>query len=292
MTRFRAAANHRGQTEMFDRLLIATDGSDCARRAAKYGIELADVYGADVHVVSVYRGDDAQGRAALDEIADLAADAGVAVDTELLSGKPAKSIVDYADQTGADLVVVGRRGRSGVRERLLGSITERVLRRSGPPVLTVSGSEMSADTGTAYGDVLVTTDGSDLAAEAGPYAADLAGRFDAILHVLNAVDVQAEAGVFDAGGVDREYIERLETKGHEAVDDLIAGIDATDLDVREAVVRGYAPEVIAEYVAENGVDLVVMSSEGQSNLAGQQLGTVAGRVLRTVDRPVLVVTED
>ena len=88
------------------------------------------------------------------------------------------------------------------------------------------------------------------------------------------------------------YIERLETKGHEAVDDLIAGIDATDLDVREAVVRGYAPEVIAEYVDDNDVDLVVMSSEGQSNLAGQQLGTVAGRVLRTVDRPVLVVTED
>jgi nucleotide-binding universal stress UspA family protein len=277
---------------MFDRFLIATDGSDCARRAAKYGIELAARYDADVDVVSVYRGDETQGQATLDEIADLAADAGVAVDTELLSGKPAKSIVDYADETGADLIVVGRRGRSGVRERLLGSITERVLRRSGPPVLTVAGSEVDADTGTAYDDILVTTDGSDLAAEAGPYAADLADRFDAILHVLNAVDVQAEAGVFNAGGVGREYIERLERKGQRAVDDLIAGIDATNLDVREAVVQGYAPEVIADYVDENDVDLVVMSSEGQSNLAGQQLGTVAGRVLRTVDRPVLVVTED
>jgi nucleotide-binding universal stress UspA family protein len=50
--------------------------------------------------------------------------------------------------------------------------------------------------------------------------------------------------------------------------------------------------VITDYVADNDVDLVVMSSEGQSNLAGQQLGTVAGRVLRAVDRPVLVVTED
>jgi nucleotide-binding universal stress UspA family protein len=277
---------------MFDQILIATDGSDCARRAAKYGLELADAYGAGVDVVSVYRGDEAQGRATLDDIVDLAADVGVAVDTDLLAGKPAKSIVDYAADTGADLIVVGRRGRSGVRERLLGSITERVLRRSGPPVLTVSGNDVDAATGTAYDDVLVTTDGSDLAAEAGPYAADIAGRSGAILHVLNAVDVQAEAGVFNAGGVDREYIERLETKGQEAVDDLIAALDTADLDVREAVIRGYAPDVIAEYVDENGVDLVVMSSEGQSNLAGQQLGTVAGRVLRTVDRPVLVVTED
>jgi len=277
---------------MFDRLLIATDGSDCARRAAKYGLELAARYDAAVDVVSVYRGDEAQGQATLDEIADLAADVGVAVDTELLSGKPARSIVNYADETGADLIVVGRRGRSGVRERLLGSITERVLRRSGPPVLTVPEGDIDDGTGTTYENVLVTTDGSDLAADAGPYAAEVASRFEAVLHVLNAVDVQAEAGVFNAGGVDREYIERLERKGQLAVDDLISGLDATALDVREAVVQGYAPDVIAEYVDDNDVDLVVMSSEGQSNLAGQQLGTVAGRVLRTVDRPVLVVTED
>ena len=277
---------------MFDRFLIATDGSDCARRAAKYGLELAERYDAAVDVVSVYRGDEAQGQATLDEIADLAADVGVAVDTELLSGKPAKSIVNYADETGADLIVVGRRGRSGVRERLLGSITERVLRRSGQPVLTVPEGDIEDGTGTTYENVLVTTDGSDLAADAGPYAAEVAGRFEAVLHVLNAVDVQAEAGVFNAGGVDREYIERLERKGQRAVDDLIAALDTTDLDVREAVVQGYAPDVIAEYADEHDVDMIVMSSEGQSNLAGQQLGTVAGRVLRTVDRPVLVVTED
>jgi nucleotide-binding universal stress UspA family protein len=277
---------------MFDRCLIATDGSDCARRAAKYGLELAARYDAAVDVVSVYRGDEAQGQATLDEIADLAADVGVAVDTELLSGKPAKSIVNYADETGADLIVVGRRGRSGVRERLLGSITERVLRRSGQPVLTVPEGDIEDGTGTTYENVLVTTDGSDLAADAGPYAAEVASRFEAVLHVLNAVDVQAEAGVFNAGGVDREYIERLERKGQRAVDDLISGLDSADLDIREIVVQGYAPDVIAEYVDDNDVDLVVMSSEGQSNLAGQQLGTVAGRVLRTVDRPVLVVAED
>jgi nucleotide-binding universal stress UspA family protein len=277
---------------MFDRLLIAVDGSDCSRRAAKYGLELAARYDAGVDVVAVYGGDSAEGQSILDDIAEMATDVGVDVETDLLSGKPARTIVRRAHDRNADLVVVGRRGRSGVRERLLGSITERILRRSGPPVLTVSGDEVTADTGTAYENVLVTTDGSPLAEEAGPYATDVARRYGAILHVLNAVDVQAEAGVFNAGGVDREYIERLERKGQRTVDDLIAGIDATDLDVREAVVQGYPPDVIAEYVDENGVDLVVMSSEGQSNLAGQQLGTVAGRVLRSVDQPVLIVTED
>jgi len=277
---------------MFDRLLIAVDGSDCARRATKYGLELAARYDASVQIVAVYGGDTERGQAILDEAAAMAADVSVTVDTDLLTGKPAKSIVDRAADRGADCIVMGRRGRSGVRERLLGSITERVLRRSSPPVLTVPEGDIDDDTGTAYEDILVTTDGSDLAAEAGPYAADLARRFEAILHVLNAVDIQAEAGVFDAGGVDREYIERLETKGENAIDDLLAALDTADLDVREAVIRGHAPDVIGEYAADNDVDLVVMSSEGQSNLAGQQLGTVAGRVLRTVDRPVLVVTEE
>lgn len=272
---------------MFDRLLIAVDGSDCARRATTFGLELAARYDAAVDIVAVYAGDTAQGRAILDEAASMAANVGVTVDTDLLSGKPATSIVDRAADRDADLIVVGRRGRSGVRERLLGSITERILRRSGPPVLTVP----EGDAGAAYEDILVTTDGSDLAAEAGPYAADLARRFGAVLHVLNAVDLQAEAGVFDAGGVDHAYIDRLETRGEAAIDDLVAALDTTDIDVRTAVIRGHASDVIAEYVADNDVGLIVMASEGQSNLAGQQLGTVAGRVLRTVDRPVLIVTE-
>ncbi|WP_435069958.1 universal stress protein [Haloplanus sp. C73] len=271
---------------MFERLLIAVDGSDCATRAATYGVGLATRYDADVELAAVYDGDADRGEAVLDAAADRAAEHGVDAETTLLSGKPGRTIAQHASDSGADLLVIGRTGRSGVAQRLLGSVTERVLRRSEVPVLTVPDS----DVGTPGGDVLVTTDGSDLAAAAGPYAADLARHFEASLHVLNAVDVQAEAGVFDAGGVSKDYVERLEAKGREAVDDLLAGLDTTDFDVREAVVRGAAADAIADYAADNDVGLLVMSSEGQSNLAGQRLGTVAGRVLRTVDRPVLVIT--
>jgi nucleotide-binding universal stress UspA family protein len=276
---------------MFDRLLLAVDGSDCARRAAKYGLELAARYDADVEAVTVARGDTSLGDAALADVDALAADVGVDVGTERLSGKPAKTIVARARARDADLIAVGRRGRSGVRKRVLGSVTEQVLRRSPAPVLTVPDGEVTAETGAAYADVLVTTDGSEIAAAAGPYGADLARQFGATLHALNVVDIQAEAGVFDAGGVDREWVERLERRGEQAVDDLLGAIDTADLDVSRAVVRGVAHEVIGEYAADHDVDLIAMSSEGQSNLAGQQLGTVTGRVLRTVDRPVLVVTD-
>lgn len=277
---------------MFDAVLIAVDGSDCARRAAEHGLELAARYNATVDVVTVSGGDDGRAQAVLDDIAEMAADTDVSAETTLLTGTPAGTIVARTADTGADLVVVGRQGRSGVAQHLLGSVTERVLRRSDVPVLTVPAGENGADTGVDYRTVLVTADGSDVAVRAAPYGADMARRFGATLHALSVVDVQAEAGLFDAGGVRQEFVERLETRGRRAVDELVAGIETTDLEVRTSVVRGTAHNAITDHVVDNGVDLVVMSSEGQSGLAGQRLGTVTGRVLRSVDRPVLVVTAD
>ncbi|WP_338741911.1 universal stress protein [Haloplanus salilacus] len=277
---------------MFDDVLIAVDGSECARRAAKHGFELAARYDAEATVVTVYGGADERGRAVLDETAALATDVGVPVESELLSGKPASTIAGRAADGGADLVVVGRQGRSGVAKRILGSVTERLLRRSDVPVLTVPAGDIEDDTGADYGTVLATTDGSEVAERVAPYGADIARRFGATLHALSVVDIQAEAGVFNAGGVGKEFVERLETRGRQAVDDLVDGIDTADFEVRTSVVRGTAHDAIADYVDDEGVDLLVMSSEGQTNLAGQQLGTVTGRVLRSVDRPVLVVTGD
>ncbi len=52
-------------------------------------------------------------------------------------GEPALEVVELAREMGADLVVVGTHGRTGLRHALLGSVAERVVRRSGCPVLTV-----------------------------------------------------------------------------------------------------------------------------------------------------------
>ncbi len=215
--------------------------------------------------------------------------ADVAVETRRSEGRPPRVIVDHVDERGIDLVVMGRHGRAGLGERLLGSVTERVLRGSDAPVLTVDGGD--ADDAGGYRNVLVPTDGSEIAERAAPYGVDVARRYGATLHLLNVVDVQREGGLFSAGGVDAEFVERLEGRGRERVDRLAERVRETDASAepRTAVVRGAPHAGIREYVDANGVDLVVMSSEGESNLAGQLLGSVADRVLRTVDVPVLVV---
>ena len=275
---------------MFDNLLIPVDGSDPAKRAAKYGLELAAVYDASVDVLHVVEDESEDGdRTPLDEVANLDIAGDPAVETHLVEGTPKDTILAHVDDGDTDLVVMGRHSRRGITQHLLGSTTERVLRGTEVPVLTVPGGDIDAETGRNYEDVLVTTDGSEVAERAAPLAADVARRTGAALHLLTVVDVVAEGGVFDAGGVSAEFVDRLRDSGRDALDSLAEGIDTSDLDVRSSVVEDRAVDGIAAYANEADIDLLVLASEGETNLLGQHLGGTTSRVLDTVKRPVLVL---
>lgn len=295
---------------MYDRIVLAVDGSDEARQAARRGLELARVFDSNVAVLSVVErkalqltetSDERaqlrkQRKAALAEIEDLASEFGQTVTTKLAEGKPAANICTYVDETSTDLIVVGRQGLTGLSRRLLGGITEQVLHRSDTPVLVVSGENQGGTLGADYSRVLVTTDGSENAAETIPHGIGIAKRYDSTVHVLNVVDLQAAGGAFSAGGLRKEFVERLETRGVDAVGSVAQLIEesAPSLTVETAVERTISFEGAAagirEYVDENEIDLVVMDSHGRSNLKRQLLGSVASTVLRTVDVPVLVTT--
>ncbi|UWG48622.1 Nucleotide-binding protein, UspA family [Halanaeroarchaeum sp. HSR-CO] len=137
---------------LVDTVLIPTDGSDPAARAAERGIEFAERYGADVYLVyvvdtSTYDFEDTPrsilgllkdgGQNAVDEIASLARDRNLQTTTDVLRGLPEAEILEYAAGIDADLIVMGTRGRGATPDQVLGSITGRLLRRSPIPVLTV-----------------------------------------------------------------------------------------------------------------------------------------------------------
>jgi nucleotide-binding universal stress UspA family protein len=294
---------------MYHHIIIAVDGSDEARRAARRGLQLARDFDATVDVLSVVEqkalrltetsAERAQlrerGEAALTEIEELASALGQTVTTKLVEGKPAIRISEYADEQDADLIVVGRQGLTGLGRRLLGGVTERVLHRSDIPVLVISGEDSEGETETDYSRVLITTDGSENAEVVIPHGTAIAQRYGSEVHVLNVVDIQSAGGVFNAGGLEKEFLERLDARGQEAVDSVANKIEesAPDLPVEAAVERTTSFEGAAagvrEYIEENEIDLVIMGSHGRSNLKRQLLGSVASNVLRTVDVPVLVV---
>lgn len=287
---------------MFETILIPVDGSESAKSAATFGRALAKHYDARIEVLHVVEehspllgeiGDQdshEQGREILTEIENHLSEANLTVDTHLVDGQPHTAITDYIDETNSDLVVMGRHGRSGLRERLLGTVTDRVLRQVTVPVLAVSDGNTESSTDVGCDQILMTTDGSETAERAAPYGTDIAQHVDATLHLLNVIDVESEAGIFDAGGVSEEFIEQQKAEGREATERLTQHIDDDGIMIQSSVVEGRSHEAIDEYVTENGIDLIVMASTGKSNLAGQSLGSVTDRVLRIVDVPVLVIT--
>jgi nucleotide-binding universal stress UspA family protein len=137
---------------MYDRILLPTDGSRGNSRAVEQAIGLAAQSDARLHVLFVvedlpYAPEmmDGQvearlreiGEEAISDIRQRADDAGVSVETALEDGTPHQSILEYADEEGMDLIVMGTHGRSGLDRYLLGSVTERVVRGADTPVLTV-----------------------------------------------------------------------------------------------------------------------------------------------------------
>jgi nucleotide-binding universal stress UspA family protein len=149
---------------MFRKLLIANDLSDASAQALRTGIELARLFGAAVDVVYVtmppyaanhwyvpHIGNDAdmlqalsrrEQEAARETLERTVAEAtggepGLAVTVAVKTGIPADVILETAEELGADLIVVGTRGRQGVERLLLGSVAERVARKARCSVLSV-----------------------------------------------------------------------------------------------------------------------------------------------------------
>ncbi|QIB75584.1 universal stress protein [Halogeometricum borinquense] len=139
-----------------------------------------------------------------------------------------------------------------------------------------------------YETILIPTDGSEHAVRAAEHGQYLARLFDATVHIVNVVDVQAAGGVFDAGGVDEEFVSRLKAKGERTIEEAAAVIDETE-SIQTAVLKGRPDEEILEYAAEHGVDALVMGTHGRTGLRRYIAGSVTERVVRLADIPVLTV---
>jgi len=287
---------------MFDRILFPTDDSEGADAALDLAADLATDHDATLHVLNVadttrdsviqVQGEvvdslEAEGERIVAEAAERLRDRGVDVETEVLQGEPYRTIVDYANSRGVDVVVMPTRGRTGLERLLLGSTTERVLRQSDVPVLTVRPD--AATVRYPFADVLVPTDGSDCSREALGVACDLSAAGDADLHLLSVVDV-ASLGAdvrseFQVEALERNAARVLETASTEADD---RGVEpaASVVEFGSSIHRA-----ILAYVEEHAIDLLVVGTHGRTGFDRYLLGSVTESLVRTSPVPVLTVRE-
>ncbi|WP_178915990.1 universal stress protein [Natronomonas gomsonensis] len=137
-----------------------------------------------------------------------------------------------------------------------------------------------------YDRILFPTDGSDGANAALDHAIDHAVRYDAELHVLYVVEENLP--VLEAGQA--ELLNALEAEGERAIDDARARAKAEGVDSIRGTVAGGSPyRGILEYVDDYDIDLVVMGTHGRRGVDRFLLGSVAEKVVRSADAPVLTV---
>lgn len=140
---------------MYTDILLATDGTSGTHRAVDHAIELANAHGATLHALYVIDVDNMEyfavpgdiaetkarlqkkGQKVLQRVVDEGEASGVTVDAVVKSGVPHEEILDYAEEEGIDLIVVGKRGLLDPNRHVLGSTTDRVLKRAKIPVQAV-----------------------------------------------------------------------------------------------------------------------------------------------------------
>lgn len=140
-------------TGIYQKIVIATDGSEKNLSAVIEGVMLARISGAKLHIVYVidtkplttgvieesyagmYDSLREEGEQALEQVKDLAGD--LDADTFLLTGKPANEITRFVKEQGTDLLVIGTQGKSGLGKLLLGSVAESIIRTAPCSVLVV-----------------------------------------------------------------------------------------------------------------------------------------------------------
>ncbi len=127
------------------RVLLATDGSDHSRAAALATTEVAKQCGLPVTVVSATTSSHSETRkaeayAAVAVVATQLEKAGITCDSTVAQGRPDEVVVETAASRGADLIVVGSHGRTGLARLFLGSISERIMGQAQCPVLIARAS--------------------------------------------------------------------------------------------------------------------------------------------------------
>jgi nucleotide-binding universal stress UspA family protein len=285
---------------MYEDILIPFDGSEGAAEVLHHASEIAHWADATIHLlyvadtnrdsVTVVEGQTVdvlvrEGEDIIEEAAQTLDTLGVPYETDVVQGNPAPTIVEYAERYDQDLVVMPTHGREGVSRYLIGSVSEKVVRLSSAPVLTV---RMQPDETLEfpYENILIPTDGSPAATHAAGHTVEFAASLDATVHVLSVVDDSA------LGPDVRSVIagEESEQAATEAVETVVSEADTHGVtDTIRHIEHGDPAEVIINCIEANDIHAVGMGTIGRRGTDRILLGSVAEKTVRSAPVPVMTV---
>lgn len=294
---------------MFKHLLVPLDGSSLAEAILPAVRSLALHLGTRVtllHVVepsapATIHGDRHLGKAteAQDYLARIARqfeEAGVQVDWHVdmvEQGDVAKTIFAHTGELDTDLVMLTSHGASGLRGIVFGSIAQQVLQSGRVPVFMLRPE--SARREFKLENILVPLDSSALYEPALALAADLAGRYDARLHLVVVVPTmgtlspeRAATGVLLPSST-KAILDLAQGGAVEYLQKKVTYYRARGLSITAEVERGATAPMILEVAERASVDLFVMATHGRAGLDAFWQGSVTPKVLSRAKAPILLL---
>jgi nucleotide-binding universal stress UspA family protein len=197
-----------------------------------------------------------------------AADLGLEMEIRLRTGTPPYTeILEAAAELQPQLIIMGRRGKSGLERLLVGSVTARVIGHTTHPVMVVPRNAT-----LNFARLLVASDGSSASQTAGALA----------LQMVKNTGGQLMAVTAGYGELDPKQAKTL-------VRELAAEAKRQDISLDTLTPGGRPEEAIVQVAAARHTDLIIMGSSGRTGLKRLFMGSVAERVIGQVACPVLVV---
>ena len=218
---------------------------------------------------------------------------GKALTSAVLQGPPATTLSKYIPDADVELVVMTTHGRGGLRRAWLGSVADHLVRTVEVPVLLIRAREEgSVSRWTGFDRILVPLDGSALAEAALEPVTELAQLVDATITLVNVVApavLITEPALQLPQGYDEKVTAIRRDAAQDYLRDVVERLHEQDIKASGLTVIGAGvAEVILDLARSEGVGLMAIATHGRSGLKRLMLGSVADKLVRAAEVPVLV----
>lgn len=287
---------------MYQSIMVPLDSSPFAEQALPLALIVARQTGATLHLVHVHEplfAEDAARRGVArpypEELArKITAESDVTTRTSRLEGKIVEQLAGYIDQESIELVVIATHGWGGLSRAWLGSTTDLLIRELHVPLLTIrplGGDDAVPQEHGPLDHLLVPLDGSELAENILAPAVALGGpeaRYT-LIQVIPAPVPNDPVSISFVLTVDQTTIEAERTRALTYLDGIADGMVEQVRRVDTVVLLEPEPvRSILDFAAQHEVDLIALATHGRGGLRRLALGSVADKLLRAAEVPVLV----
>lgn len=305
---------------MYRSILVPLDGFATSERAMPVGERLARKSGAQLHLAHVVDlfvfpppphaqhptpgwrngGMEKAAHAYLQDCMQKLRSKGLRGSAAILQKPIARSLLEHASRVEADLIIMTTHGRSPGQRFWLGSVADELARSSFCPILFLRAAEVvpEARNEDSFHHILVPLDGSALAEGVLPAARELARTESAKITLLSVLNPPLAMPALTPGNtvelvVPIDPVEDLSSR-RDYIDMLMTRFAEDGLSLSgEVQIHGSTPAVaILDFAKRNSVDLIALSTRGQGGLRRLLLGSVADKVLRAGETPVLLFRPD